>query len=250
MREQNECKHTHLGLQRFKWLLWVENTIPSTPESPKVCSLQTGKLFLCICLLYFLLLCFCLPTFGSTHGLCCLLTAVPDLFQNALSSTTSASLSDPKLCLYYVQYPSSTIHPASLHTFFYTVKSPMTTFPATWHLPHPLGTTKLSLIMTNIINAGFIGSFYFNIKKNRRSLLMQTVFNGAEDKTELLWKLTCLCKLSHFTQGMTRVTWQAAQGTIQLGCRAFGHMFNESFKLRMRRFPREVKQNMKTSRCI
>ena len=93
-------------------------------------------------------------------------------------------------------------------------------------------------------------SIYFNIKKNRRSLFMQTVFNRAEEEIKLLWKLTCLCKLSHFTQRMTRVTRQAAQGTIHLRCRPFGHMFNESFKLRMRRFPREVNQNVKTSKSI
>lgn len=49
---------------------------------------------------------------------------------------------------------------------------------------------------------------------------------------------------------MAGVTRQAAQGTIQLGCRAFGHVFDESFKLRMRRFPREVNQNVNTSKSI
>lgn len=48
---------------------------------------------------------------------------------------------------------------------------------------------------------------------------------------------------------MTGEVRQAAQRTIHLGCRPFGHMLNEGFKLRMRRFPREVKnQNVKTSK--
>lgn len=77
------------------------------------------------------------------------------------------------------------------------------------------------------------------------------MFYRAEDETELLWEPTCLCKLSHFTQRMTGEARQAAQGTIHLGCRPFGHMLNKGFKLRMRRFPREVKnQNVKTSKSV
>lgn len=50
---------------------------------------------------------------------------------------------------------------------------------------------------------------------------------------------------------MTGEVRQAAQGTIHSGCRPFGHMLNEGFKLRMRRFPREVKnQNVKTSKSV
>lgn len=92
-------------------------------------------------------------------------------------------------------------------------------------------------------------SVYVNIKIIRRSLFKQTVFNRAEDETELLGELTCLCKLSHFTQGMTGEVRQAAQRTIHLGCRPFGHMLNEGFKLRMRRFPREIEnKDVKTSK--
>lgn len=75
------------------------------------------------------------------------------------------------------------------------------------------------------------------------------MFNGAEGETELLGELTCLRKLSHFTQGMTGEVSQAAQRTIHLGCRPFGHMLNEGFKLRMRRFPREIEnKDVKTSK--
>lgn len=70
------------------------------------------------------------------------------------------------------------------------------------------------------------------------------MFNRAGDETELLGELTCLYKLSHFTQGMTGEVRQAAQRTIHLGCRPFGHMLNEGFKLRMRRFPREIQTKM------
>lgn len=72
----------------------------------------------------------------------------------------------------------------------------------------------------------------------------------AEGNVKLMWKLTRLSKLSHLAEGMARVTRQAAEGTIHLGCRPFGHVFDESFQLRMRGFPKEVNQNVKTSKSI